>query len=227
MGSSRDFGHQYFDDAYGGAYLERNPPGKMRYYVSVIETQVTGGALLDIGCSYGAFVEAALGSFNCRGCDVDAAVVEAAAARVPSAQFFQASLPNVPGESAYDVVTCLDVLEHVPDTAAALDNIRALLRPGGVLCVVVPVYDGPMGAVCRCLDRDETHLHQTSRAWWRNMLPASGFEVLRWDGAIRYSLGRRYIHVAGGWLRRMGPACLYLCRVAEENENGHTGGPGV
>lgn len=38
----------------------------------------------------------------------------------------------------YDVVTCFDVLEHVPDPLAALTTIRDALRPGGTLFLYAP-----------------------------------------------------------------------------------------
>ena len=38
----------------------------------------------------------------------------------------------------YDVITCFDVLEHVPDPLAAVRRIRDSLRPGGVLFLYAP-----------------------------------------------------------------------------------------
>jgi len=40
----------------------------------------------------------------------------------------------------FDVVTCLDVLEHVEDDAGAVDGLAELLGPGGVLVVSVPLH---------------------------------------------------------------------------------------
>jgi ubiquinone/menaquinone biosynthesis C-methylase UbiE len=41
---------------------------------------------------------------------------------------------------SFDVVTALDVLEHVPNDARALDEIFRVLRPGGILVASVPAY---------------------------------------------------------------------------------------
>lgn len=42
----------------------------------------------------------------------------------------------------YDVITCFDVLEHVPDPLDALSRIRSALRPGGILFLYAPFgYD--------------------------------------------------------------------------------------
>lgn len=40
----------------------------------------------------------------------------------------------------YDVVTCLDVLEHVPDPYQVVEQIAGYLRPGGLFIVHAPFY---------------------------------------------------------------------------------------
>ncbi len=44
------------------------------------------------------------------------------------------TLPN----RGYDVITCFDVLEHVPDPLQAVKSMRDALRPGGVLFLYAP-----------------------------------------------------------------------------------------
>jgi SAM-dependent methyltransferase len=41
-------------------------------------------------------------------------------------------------DAAADAVTMLDVLEHVDDVEAAIDELRRVLRPGGVVIISVP-----------------------------------------------------------------------------------------
>jgi len=41
---------------------------------------------------------------------------------------------------SFDVVTALDVIEHVPDDGKALAEISRVLRPGGILVATVPAY---------------------------------------------------------------------------------------
>jgi SAM-dependent methyltransferase len=48
---------------------------------------------------------------------------------------------NQPDES-YDVVICSNVLEHIPDDAKALREIRRVLKPGGTTILMVPICDG-------------------------------------------------------------------------------------
>jgi SAM-dependent methyltransferase len=49
----------------------------------------------------------------------------------------------------FDVVVCWDVLEHLPDPGAALDNLVRATRPGGMLVVKVPNVMSGKGLVTK------------------------------------------------------------------------------
>ncbi len=57
-------------------------------------------------------------------------------------------------DGAFDVVCCTEVLEHIPDYEAAIDELRRVCAPGGTLAVSVP-REGPE-RVCWALS-DEYH----------------------------------------------------------------------
>jgi len=52
------------------------------------------------------------------------------------------SMPSVK-DASYDVVIACDVLEHVPDDIAAMQELHRVLRPGGVAILSVPQMDSP------------------------------------------------------------------------------------
>ncbi len=53
----------------------------------------------------------------------------------------QADAMNLPFEDAsFDVIVALDILEHLPDDAAALNHFRRVLKPGGYVIATVPAY---------------------------------------------------------------------------------------
>ena len=41
-------------------------------------------------------------------------------------------------DNSFDKVICSEVLEHIPDFAAALQEIERVLKPGGLFCASVP-----------------------------------------------------------------------------------------
>ena len=43
-------------------------------------------------------------------------------------------------DASFDLVTCLDVIEHTPDDRRTLRELRRVTRPGGTLVVTVPAY---------------------------------------------------------------------------------------
>lgn len=43
-------------------------------------------------------------------------------------------------ESSFDLITCLDVIEHTPDDRRTLRELRRVCRPGGFLLVTVPAH---------------------------------------------------------------------------------------
>jgi glycosyltransferase involved in cell wall biosynthesis len=48
------------------------------------------------------------------------------------------SVELLDGANAYDVVSCFEVYEHVPDTEALLDVMESLLTEDGIACVTTP-----------------------------------------------------------------------------------------
>jgi SAM-dependent methyltransferase len=204
------FDSEYFSRFYGD-YYRQNPPKKLHSYLRLIRSAVPQGRLLDIGCSYGLFVREASAFFTCTGMDVDPEVVATAAGRVPQATFIAGALPLIPCRDM-DVITALDVIEHVPDPDAAVAAIRDALRPGGVALIVVPVYDGPLGWLTGLLDRDPTHLHRESRHYWLALV-GRHLEVMAWQGFLRkLLLGRWYLHLPMRRLRAISPAVALLVR---------------
>lgn len=43
-------------------------------------------------------------------------------------------------DGSFDAVVCSETLEHIPDDRSAVDEIRRVLRPGGLLFLTVPNY---------------------------------------------------------------------------------------
>jgi SAM-dependent methyltransferase len=116
---------------------------------------------------------------------------------------------GIQGGRKYDVITCFDVLEHVPAVDSALAHLLELLKPGGAMVITVPVYDTIVGKIVGRLDQDPTHVHKQSRYDWINRVAAAGFQHLSWKGILRYYPGGPfYLHYCGRAIRRFAPAIM-------------------
>lgn len=106
--------------------------------------------LLDVGCGSGAFtIGAALRGYDSHGMSWDEANQAKATARAKSLCAEQASfevgdareldkLQAFIGE--YDVVLCLETIEHILDDKKLIQDIAACLKPGGRLLLTTPNY---------------------------------------------------------------------------------------
>ena len=75
-------------------------------------------------------------------------------------------------ESA-DTIVCLNVLEHVADDIAGLDNIYRCLKPGGAAIILVPQGPAAFGSLDEVLE----HKRRYTEAELHHKMSESGFEV--------------------------------------------------
>jgi len=129
-------------------YIDTRNAGEFAAFL--VERGHGGQRMLDIGSGYGANVLAARNAgIDARGLEL--APFEVAFARdrlpverpgdVPEEVYVQGSGLEPPFESeSFDVVTLMNVIEHVPDSARLLSEAVGLLKPGGILYAVCPNY---------------------------------------------------------------------------------------
>jgi 2-polyprenyl-3-methyl-5-hydroxy-6-metoxy-1,4-benzoquinol methylase len=98
-----------------------------------------GERVLDIGCGEGAFT-AALHAAGTRPSGIDVATEPLRRARRtrPELDFRQTDGPLPFAAAEFDVAWAGELLEHVQDGTALLDEVRRVLRPGGRLLVSTP-----------------------------------------------------------------------------------------
>lgn len=147
------YGDAYFDNEYraqyGRSYLEDFAHIKAMGTARARRIRrITGPGefhLLDIGCAFGPFMDAARDEgFMPSGVDVNAAAVEYVhtALKMP-ARVLDFRDPHAPlDRTSYDVVTLWYVIEHFPELQPVLSSLARLVRPGGILALGTPSGDG-------------------------------------------------------------------------------------
>jgi SAM-dependent methyltransferase len=99
-----------------------------------------GARLLDAGCGSGRTLDELARFGRVAGVDISPVAVAAARAR-GHRNVRVAAIEALPfADASFDVVTCLDVIEHTPDDRTSLRELLRVTRAGGVLIVTVPAY---------------------------------------------------------------------------------------
>ncbi|MBI5084258.1 MAG: methyltransferase domain-containing protein [Acidobacteria bacterium] len=101
--------------------------------------------VLDIGCGAGyGSAHLAQTAEHVLGLDVSEAAVESARGRyqAPNLQFLAAPAQQIPlDDHSFDLIVAFEVIEHLEDWPALLDQARRLLAPGGQFVVSTPNRD--------------------------------------------------------------------------------------
>lgn len=129
-----------------------------------------GRRALDVGCAYG-YSTSALEQLGYETCGVDVSAWGVKQAKKNSGGNFlvcdaQSQLPFT--EGSFDLVTCLDVLEHLPEPVEALRNMLAVCC--GVVVCTTPnrAVEKPVRRLTR--DFDESHISVKSPSEWQDSI---------------------------------------------------------
>ncbi len=96
--------------------------------------------ILDVGCGTGANLEMLAGFGDVEGVDVSTEALDFCQTRGLQ-NVRQGEAEHLPYEdNSFDLVTGLDVVEHLDDDIAGLQEMRRVLRPGGRALLFVPAF---------------------------------------------------------------------------------------
>jgi SAM-dependent methyltransferase len=157
---------------------------------------LSGKRVLDYGCGDGSFLamlmERADRPAEAVGAELRSDMAEECAERFQGISNLSfrtiAELAGAEHRNQYDAIVCTEVLEHVIDVEAVLDQFVTLLAPGGMLIISVPVETGiPLllkQAVRRIAgwrgigDYPGTSPY-TLREYWASLVPGAKQHILR------------------------------------------------
>ena len=133
-----------FDAIAGGWWDPEGPfrplhelnPARLRYVAE--RAELAGARVVDVGCGGGILAESlARKGADVTGIDVAGKVLAIARLHLHESglevDYREVTVEALAAESpaGFDVVTCMEMLEHVPDPSSIVRSVRDLLRPGG------------------------------------------------------------------------------------------------
>jgi SAM-dependent methyltransferase len=131
--------------------------------------------VLDAGCGSGRTLEE-LGRYGTvYGIELDPGAAEVAQGR-GCGEVRIGRLEELPWDDGhFELITCLDVIEHTPDDRVTLSELRRVCTPGGFLLVTVPAYQG----LWSTHDVANHHYRRYSRGRLRDAALEGGWRVRR------------------------------------------------
>ena len=173
----------YVDDAFGSQILGRIARApRFNAWMADLIRPFCGRKVLEIGSGTGNLTRRLVPRDAYVASDVNPLYLQTLHALTSDRPYLDVSLtdvtkgttfPSVAG--GFDTVVCLNVIEHVDDDRAALENIRRVLAPSGRAIVLVP--QGP--ELFGTLDEVLGHKRRYTEAALRQVATDAGFEVER------------------------------------------------
>jgi len=131
--------------------------------------------ILDVGCGTGATLELLAEVGQAVGLDSSRDALRYSRRRGKHRLLLGRGEALPVAEESFDIITALDLLEHIPDDAAAVREFARVLRPGGILLVTVPALPWLWSEHDEALD----HLRRYTRKRLQGVLKSAGLRVER------------------------------------------------
>ncbi len=150
--------------------------GRRRVVTTVLDqlSLPPGAKILDAGCGSGAMLDTLQRYGTAVGTDSSSLAI--AAARNRGHHVEPGSLDQLPfATGSFDLVTCMDVIEHVREDERALGELWRITAPGGYVLLTVPAYQ----ALWSAHDEVNHHFRRYRLGTLRPMALAGGWEIKR------------------------------------------------
>jgi 2-polyprenyl-3-methyl-5-hydroxy-6-metoxy-1,4-benzoquinol methylase len=179
--------------------------------LNMIEQHISGGRLLDVGSALGDMLAAAAArGWSAIGVERNEYAVKIAENVAPGATYCGCLEGCYEHIGNVDVITCLDVFEHLRSPGDILAKFRDILKPGG-LCVMTTVDAGSMYAKIlrmRWPHYHRDHLWYFTRSTMQILMREAGLELLACSSgkkvfSLQYIMGILAASERNPWLRSL------------------------
>lgn len=193
----------WWDPKGSSAMLHRLNPQRLRYIRQAIDQHwgfsehnrqpLIGKRAADIGCGAGLLTEP-LARLGADVTGIDAAVENIAAARAHAAQsgltidYRAGGIERADG--SYDLVTCMEVIEHVADPAVFAQGLADALAPEGLLIMSTPNRTGISRLAMITIGEGAGLIPKGTHDWNKFLTPEELTELLE-------NVGLRVIDISG------------------------------
>ena len=109
--------------------------------------------------------------------------------RVPTAEFTQMDARCIPYESDLDAIGAFDVLEHINEDEAVLQQVYKALKPRGLLFITVPQHRWMWSAVDECA----CHVRRYDANELHDKVCRAGFQIVRSTSFVSTLLPAMYL----------------------------------
>jgi SAM-dependent methyltransferase len=134
-----------------------------------------GVRVLDAGCGSGRTLQELVDYGEVSGIELDPDAAGVAASK-GYGEVQVGRLEELPWEDdTFDLITCLDVIEHTPDDRLTLTELRRVAKPGGWLLVTVPAYQ----SLWSLHDAANHHYRRYGRRALRRVAVETGWRIHR------------------------------------------------
>ena len=169
---------------------------QMKKIMSVVQKYKTGGRLLDIGASSGILVQEAIKiGFKAEGVEPSKWLVNKAQEYNLPVWLGVLPQPNITGP--YDVITLIDIIEHVSNPKQLLLNAHNLLAKDGIVIVVTPDVGSLLAKILawRWWHFRVAHIGYFNKKTLNTIFSGAGFQLLKmyrpsWYFTLDYLLER-------------------------------------
>jgi len=153
--------------------------------------------ILDIGCGTGtlSLYLASLGNYV-KGIDISSNAIRACKINAKklklkkNTDFQEIDFSKTRVKKRFDIVLCIELLEHIHEEAPTISRIFSSLKDNGILAISVPSIESPLYrlGITKKFDRRVGHLRRYNSETLKRLLKRAGFKIVelkKREGIIR------------------------------------------